>query len=83
MTEKDHVEQLSRRLGLPGIEEDQFVQSHTPFRDLVPILKDKNILVLGGVGNKICEVAKNTGSTMSSFPLTFTSRIRGSTPLPR
>lgn len=49
-SEKAHVDLLSSRLGLSFCE-DQFVQSHTPFRDLVPEFGDKTILVLGGGAN--------------------------------
>lgn len=59
-TEKDHVALLAERLDLQ-FDENQFVQSHTPFRDLVPELKNKNILVLGGTGKCIREVAHAYG----------------------
>jgi HAD superfamily hydrolase (TIGR01456 family) len=60
-TEKDHVTQLSKRLHVSGFSEHQFIQSHSPFKDLVPPLANKNILILGGVGNKIREVAQSYG----------------------
>jgi HAD superfamily hydrolase (TIGR01456 family) len=60
-TEKDHVAFLGKRLGMPSLSEHQFVQSHSPFKNLVPSLGDKNILALGGIGNKIREVANSYG----------------------
>ncbi|KUJ16571.1 HAD-superfamily hydrolase, partial [Mollisia scopiformis] len=60
-TEKDHVALLGRRLGLAGLHERQFVQSHTPYLGLVPTLANKNILVLGGTGSKIRDVAHAYG----------------------
>ncbi|KAE9378984.1 HAD-superfamily hydrolase [Stipitochalara longipes BDJ] len=61
LVEKDHVALLGQRLSIANLSEHQFVQSHSPFQDLVPSLKDKNILVLGGIGNRIREVAKAYG----------------------
>jgi HAD superfamily hydrolase (TIGR01456 family) len=60
-TEKDHVALLGRRLGVQGLHERQFVQSHTPYLSLVPTLANKNILVLGGTGSKIRDVAHAYG----------------------
>jgi len=60
-TEKDHVALLGKSLGMPSLSEHQFVQSHSPFKNLVPSLKGKNILVLGGIGNKMREVANSYG----------------------
>ena len=54
---------LSRHLGVP-LNVDMFVQSHTPFTQLVegnkrlPKLKNKCVLVLGGEGNECREVAE-------------------------
>ncbi|KAH6655715.1 HAD-like domain-containing protein [Truncatella angustata] len=59
-TEKDHVAKLAQRLNVT-LDENQFVQSHTPFRDLVPDYKDKWILALGGHGNSIRELARAYG----------------------
>ena len=59
-TERDHVALVSKRLDLT-FSPDQFIQSHTPFKDLVPALHDKNILVLGGTGNAIRKVAQAYG----------------------
>lgn len=66
-TEESHVALISKRLGVT-ISKDQFVQSHTPFLDLVPQYQDKNILVLGGYDNGIRDLAKNYG-----FRKVFTS----------
>ena len=59
-TEEDHAVHLGQQLGLQ-FSGDQFVQSHSPFRALVPTLKDATVLVLGGIGHKNCEVAKAYG----------------------
>ena len=54
--------ELSNHLGLP-LDESMFVQSHTPYTQLVdghrsePPLKDECVLVLGGEGNQCREVA--------------------------
>ncbi|KAI0164218.1 HAD-superfamily hydrolase [Hypoxylon sp. FL1284] len=55
-TEEAHVARLGRRLGLT-LDPQQFVQSHTPFRDLVPDYGDSTVLVLGGHGQQIRELA--------------------------
>lgn len=54
---------LSRHLDVP-LDVNMFVQSHTPFTQLVegnerlPRLKDECVLVLGGEGNECREVAE-------------------------
>ncbi|KAI9055201.1 hypothetical protein LZ554_000165 [Drepanopeziza brunnea f. sp. 'monogermtubi'] len=60
-TEKDHVAVLAKRLNIPSLHERQFVQSHSPFHELVPELANKNILVLGGTGSSIRDVAAAYG----------------------
>lgn len=60
LTEEDHTERLAMRLGLP-LDSHQFVQSHTPFKDLVDKYGDKPILVLGGKGDQIIKVAHAYG----------------------
>jgi HAD superfamily hydrolase (TIGR01456 family) len=60
LTEADHVALVGQRLGLQ-LSEIQFVQSHTPFRAVAPDLQDAPVLVLGGVGHKIREVARAYG----------------------
>lgn len=60
LTEAAHTILIGQRLGLQ-FSEKQFVQSHTPFRSLVPRLQDSTILVLGGVGQKNCDVARAYG----------------------
>lgn len=61
-TESDHVALLSQRLGIPGqLHERQFIQSHSPFSELVPQFAEKNILVLGGVGNTVRNLAEAYG----------------------
>ncbi|KAK7952293.1 had superfamily protein [Apiospora aurea] len=60
LTEKDHAAKVSARLGV-DIDPDQFVQSHSPFHDLVPIYRNRRILVVGGEGNQIRNVAEAYG----------------------
>ena len=62
-TEAQRVSDLSRHLDVP-LDVNMFVQSHTPFTQLVdgdedsPRLKDECILVLGGEGNQCRDVAE-------------------------
>lgn len=62
--ESARVAELSKKLGVP-LTEENFVQSHTPFKQLVQDteeggtgLKDKTILVTGGDGDKCRQVAE-------------------------
>ena len=61
--ESTRVAELSKKLGVP-LTEENFVQSHTPFKELVEgsetaeSLKDKTILVTGGDGEKCRKVAE-------------------------
>jgi len=61
--ESARVAELSKKLGLP-LTEENFVQSHTPFKQLVEgseeveALRDKTILVTGGDGDKCRQVAE-------------------------
>lgn len=61
--ETDRVSELSERLGVP-LDTSLFVQSHTPFAELVDgndgqeALKDKCILVMGGDGDMCRKVAE-------------------------
>jgi hypothetical protein len=61
--ESTRVVELTKRLGVP-LTEENFVQSHTPFKQLVEGtiemegLKDKTILVTGGDGDKCRKVAE-------------------------
>ncbi|ETS81775.1 hypothetical protein PFICI_06777 [Pestalotiopsis fici W106-1] len=59
-TEEKHVEQLGQRLNVE-LTAANFVQSHTPFYDLVPKYKDETILVLGGHGDQIRDLAHAYG----------------------
>ncbi|KAI0156820.1 HAD-like domain-containing protein [Xylariaceae sp. FL1272] len=45
MTEQAHTERLGMRLELT-LDLAQFVQSHSPFQDLVPLYQDRTILIL-------------------------------------
>ncbi|RDW61457.1 hypothetical protein BP5796_11349 [Coleophoma crateriformis] len=64
--ESERVAELSKKLGVP-LSEENFVQSHTPFKQLVEgtetaeALKDKTILVTGGDGDKCRKVAEMYG----------------------
>ncbi|TAQ88577.1 hypothetical protein B7494_g3104 [Chlorociboria aeruginascens] len=64
--ESARVLELSKKLGVP-LSEENFVQSHTPFKQLVDGsetsegLKDKTILVTGGEGDKCRAVAEMYG----------------------
>lgn len=61
--ESTRVAELTDKLGVP-LSEDNFVQSHTPFKQLVEgvngieALKDKTIMVIGGDGDKCRKVAE-------------------------
>jgi len=59
-TEEDHVTLLAKRLELE-LSAEQFVQAHTPFRDLIPQLQHKNVLVLGGTYDSMRLVAEDYG----------------------
>ncbi|OTA70287.1 HAD-superfamily hydrolase [Hypoxylon sp. EC38] len=59
-TEEAHVAKLGKQLGLT-FSAKQIVQSHTPFLDLVPEYGEKTILVLGGHGQQIRELAHAYG----------------------
>lgn len=48
---------MAKRLDTP-VHADQFIQAHTPFREEVKDLADKNVLVLGSVGNASREVTE-------------------------
>lgn len=52
---------MSEVLGGIPIHADQFIQAHTPFKQQVPELAEKAVLVLGGPGNKCREVAEGYG----------------------
>ncbi|KAI9805371.1 MAG: hypothetical protein M1833_005824 [Piccolia ochrophora] len=66
--ELDRVAELSDKLGVP-LDVSMFVQSHTPFAELVADnsvsggLRDKSILVVGGDGDKCRKVAEAYGFT--------------------
>ncbi|KAL1884216.1 hypothetical protein VTK73DRAFT_5352 [Phialemonium thermophilum] len=61
--ESERVRDLSEKLGVP-LTTDNFVQSHTPFRELVDGpdgLRDKTILVTGGDADKCRAIAEGYG----------------------
>lgn len=57
-TEEARTEQLTKILGVP-VSLDQFIQSHTPMQALAEYYE--TVLVVGGEGFKIREVAENYG----------------------
>ncbi|KAI1763969.1 HAD-superfamily hydrolase [Hypoxylon sp. FL1150] len=59
-TEEAHVAKLGQRLDL-SLHPRQFVQSHTPFLDLVPEFGEQTVLVLGGHGEQIRDLARAYG----------------------
>ncbi|KAI8963721.1 HAD-superfamily hydrolase [Daldinia sp. FL1419] len=59
-TEQSRVERLGRRLGVT-LDASQFVQSHTPYYDLVSEYGDKPVLVLGAHGDQIRDLAAAYG----------------------
>lgn len=68
---------LSDELGVL-IRPEQLVQSHTIFRDLVPLYRDEPVLVVGGSGDRCRQTAE--GCVRPSFfpsPLLTTSALRG------
>ncbi|PBP15530.1 HAD-superfamily hydrolase, partial [Diplocarpon rosae] len=64
--ERERVQELSEKLEI-SLSEDNFVQSHTPFKDLLDGsgarkgLRDSTILVTGGDGDKCRRVAESYG----------------------
>lgn len=60
LTEEAHTERLAMRLGIP-LDSHQFVQSHTPYKDLVDRYADRPILVLGGTAEQVRDVARAYG----------------------
>ncbi|KAI0108527.1 HAD-superfamily hydrolase [Daldinia grandis] len=59
-TEQKRVEKLGQRLSLT-LDAEQFVQSHTPYYDLVSEYGDKTVLVLGAHGDQIRDLANQYG----------------------
>jgi HAD superfamily hydrolase (TIGR01450 family) len=60
LSEKAHAARLGFRLTM-SIDEDQFVQSHTPFKAFVDQYKDEWVVVLGGHGSAVRELAIKYG----------------------
>lgn len=56
-TEDGQAAKLSQTLGGINIEGRNFIQSHTPWLDLVPRFQDEYVLVVGGSGNDCREAA--------------------------
>lgn len=59
-TEATHAKMVGCRLGL-HIDEDQFVQSHTPFKSFMEQYQDQWVLCLGGEKTKIKDLARAYG----------------------
>ncbi|KAI0595889.1 HAD-like domain-containing protein [Biscogniauxia sp. FL1348] len=59
-TEEAQVEKLGEILELP-LTVEQFIQSHSPFKALVPTYRDKTILALGGHGQQVRDLARAYG----------------------
>lgn len=57
LTEIAHANLLATRIGVP-IQEQQFIQSHTPFKQFANRYEDQFILALGGSGNQIRDLAE-------------------------
>ncbi len=57
--ESERVADLSRTIGVP-LDASLLVQSHTPFADM-DHLKDKTVMVVGGVEDKCRAVAESYG----------------------
>lgn len=55
-TEAAQADRLASRVNVP-IEADQFVQSHTPFLDFIDEYKEDFVLVLGGYGDHVRNLA--------------------------
>lgn len=60
LSELKHAARLGHRLTM-SIDEDQFVQSHTPLKTFVDQYKDEWIVVLGGHGSAVKELAATYG----------------------
>ncbi|EGY16820.1 hypothetical protein VD0002_g2794 [Verticillium dahliae] len=61
LTEEAHVEKLRVRLGLDELDENQFIQSHTPYQALVPEYGERTILALGGHSDNVRNLAHAYG----------------------
>ncbi|KAI0024203.1 HAD-superfamily hydrolase [Xylariomycetidae sp. FL0641] len=59
LTEAAHADRVKQRLGLEGsaLGAAHFVQSHTPFHGLVETYSQRPVLVLGGKGHQIRDLA--------------------------
>ena len=62
-SELARIQDLRDKLRAPKLEEESIVQSHTPFRGLSH-LHDKNVLVVGGDGDKCRMVAERRAAIL-------------------
>ncbi|GAA5991001.1 hypothetical protein JCM5350_002006 [Sporobolomyces pararoseus] len=60
-------QRLTRELQVP-IGEHQIVQSHTIFRSMLPLYRDKPILVVGGIGDNCRQIAETYGFKHAYIP---------------
>ncbi|KAI3401876.1 hypothetical protein diail_6435 [Diaporthe ilicicola] len=60
LTEADHAARVSQRLDI-SIDEDQFVQSHSPFKSFVSQYNNNWVVVLGGQKSAVKELAAQYG----------------------
>ncbi|KAF2434854.1 HAD-superfamily hydrolase [Tothia fuscella] len=59
-TEEVRARDMATKLNIP-VSTEQFIQSHTPFKQYLPEFADKTVLVLGGVGDDNRNVAEAYG----------------------
>ncbi|ROT42187.1 HAD-superfamily hydrolase [Sodiomyces alkalinus F11] len=59
--EAEHEKRIAARLGLASLRHGQLVQSHSPYHDLVTNYRDETVLVLGGHGDQIRNLAHDYG----------------------
>ncbi|GME86119.1 unnamed protein product [Ambrosiozyma monospora] len=64
--ESERAAELSKRLDIE-VTEEQVIQGHTPMKDLVDVYK--NVLVVGGVGDKCRKIAHHYGFKNVFIPL--------------
>ncbi|KAA8912911.1 HAD-like domain-containing protein [Sphaerosporella brunnea] len=80
-SEAAQVQQLNQRLRMRAfISEQQFVQSHTPFKEHASSPHLRTVLVLGGVKENVKEVAKGYGFRNVVIPADFLKSFQGVSP---
>ncbi|CAJ2502791.1 Uu.00g101850.m01.CDS01 [Anthostomella pinea] len=81
LTEEAHVAKLGQRLDLT-FDKRLFVQSHTPYHDRVAEYADKTVLVLGGHGQQIRDLAHAYGFNKVVTPSDFFQEFEHIHPFP-